>query len=246
MPCPPSGSVAARHNNRVSRRTPGRERQVCYWCQTLWKRRHYHCYMECRTLRAAGKVEELLYEMDRYKWSILGLCEMRWKKSGEIPTDGGHRVYFSGKEDKHEQGVGFLVHKDIVKSVIGCRPISSRLMTVRLRASPFNITIIQVYAPTSSYDDSDVDEFYRELQSLVDQTPKQDILVVQGDWNAKVGEDAQEDWGEVCGPSCNPETNDRGLKLLDFAIYNNLVLANTLGNHKPSRRWTSTTKNQPP
>ena len=104
-------------------------------------------------------------------------------------------------------------------------------------SSPFNITIIQIYAPTSSYDDSDVDEFYRELQSLVDQTPKQDILVVQDVWNAKVGEDAQKDWEEVCGPSCNPETNDRGLKLLDFATYNNLVLANTLGNHKPSRRW---------
>ena len=132
--------------------------------------------------------------------------------------------------------LSFYFPSDIVKSVIGCRPISSRLMTVRLRASPFNITIIQIYAPTSSYDDSDVDEFYRELQSLADQTPKQDILVVQGDWNAKVGEDAQEDWGEVCGPSCNPETNDRGLKLLDFAIYNNLVLANTLCNHKPSRR----------
>ena len=63
-------------------------------------------------------------------------------------------------------------------------------MTVRLRASPFNITIFQLHAPTSSYDDREVDEFYRELQSLVDQTPKQDILVVQGDWNAKVGEDA--------------------------------------------------------
>ena len=144
------------------------------------------------TLRAACKVEELLHEMDRYKWSILGLCEMRWKKCGEIPTDGGHRVYFSGKEDKHEQGVGFLVHKDIVKKS-GCHPISSRFMTVRLRASPFNITIIQVYAPTSSYDDSEVDEFYREPQSLVDQTPKHNILVVQGDWNAKVGEDAQGD-----------------------------------------------------
>ena len=68
-------------------------------------------------------------------------------------------MHFSGKEDKHEQGVGFLVHKDIVKSVIGCRPISSRLMTVRLRKSPFNITIIQAYAPTSSYDDSEVGEF---------------------------------------------------------------------------------------
>ena len=112
-----------------------------------------------RTLRAAGKVDELLHEMDRYKWSILKFYEMRWKKSGEIPADGGHRVhmYFRGKEDKHEQGVGFLVHKDIVKSVIGCRPISSRLMTMRLRASPFNITIIQVYAPTCSYDDSDVE-----------------------------------------------------------------------------------------
>ena len=120
---------------------------------------------------------------------------MRWKKSGEIPTDGGHRVYFSGNEDKHEQGVGFLVHKDIVQSVIGCRPILSRLMRVQLRASPINITIIQEYAPTSSYD-------VRELQSLVDQTPKQDILVVQGDWNVKVGEDAQEVWGEVCGPFC--------------------------------------------
>ena len=73
-------------------------------------------------------------------------------------------MYFSGKEDKHEQGVGFLVHKDIVKSVIGCHPISSTLMTVRLRASPFNMTIFQVYAPTSNYDDSEVDAFYRELQ----------------------------------------------------------------------------------
>ena len=170
-------------------------------------------------------MEELSHELDRYKWSILGLCEVRWEKSGEIPADGGHRVYLSGKEDTHE-------------SVIGCRPISSRLMTVRLRASQFNTTIIQVYAPISSYDDSDVNEFYRELQPLVDQTPKQDILIVQGDWNATVGEDAQEDRGEVCGPSCNPETNDRGLKLLDFAAYNNLVLANTLGNHKPSGRWT--------
>ena len=80
-------------------------------------------------------------------------------------------MHFSGKEDKHEQGVGFLVHKDIVKSVIGCRPVSSRLMTVRLRASPFYITINQIYAPTSIYDDNEVDEFYRELQSLVDQTP---------------------------------------------------------------------------
>ena len=133
---------------------------------------------------------------------------------------------------------GRMVHKDIVNSVIGCHPVSSRLITVRLRANPFNITIIQVYALTSSYDDTEVDEFYRELQSLVDQMPKQATLVVQGDWNAKVGEDAQEDCREICGPFCNPETIDRGLKFIDFATYNNFVLANTLGNRNPSRRWT--------
>ena len=127
-----------------------------------------------------------------------------------------------------------------MKSVIGCRPISSRLMTVRLRASPFNITIIQVYAPLSSYDDSEVDEFYREIRPLVEQTPKQDILVVQGDWNGmRKLEKMHKKIGETfVDLSAIRKTNDRGLKLLDFATYINLVLANTLGNHKPSRSWT--------
>ena len=80
--------------------------------------------------------------------------------------------------------------------------------------------------------------FYQQLQETIDQTPKEDILVVQGDWNAKVGKDAQADWGEVCGSYCNVETNGRGLRLLEFATFNNLVLTNTLGPHKPSRRWT--------
>ena len=104
----------------------------------------------------------------------------------------------------------------VVDAVLGCRPVSSRLISIRLRAAPFKITIIQIYAPTSGHDDSEVDHFYQQLQETVDQTPKKDILVVQGDWNAKVGKDAQADWGEVCGPYCNVETNERGFRLLDF------------------------------
>ena len=76
-----------------------------------------------RTLRVAGKLQELTHEMDRYRWNILGLCEMRWKTFGETTTEEGHQVFFSGK-DKHEHGVGFLVHKDIVNTVMGCRPVS--------------------------------------------------------------------------------------------------------------------------
>ena len=78
---------------------------------------------------------------------------------GEMSTDDGHKVYFSGEEGKHEYGVGFLVHKDVVGAVLGCQPVFSRLISIRLRAAPFNITIIQVYAPTSGHDDSEVDHF---------------------------------------------------------------------------------------
>ena len=95
-----------------------------------------------RTLRAARKLQELAHEMDRYRWNILGVCEMRWKNFGETTTEEGHKVFFSGKEDIHEHGVGFLVHKDIVSTVKGCRPLSSRLITTRPRAVPFNVTIV--------------------------------------------------------------------------------------------------------
>ena len=130
--------------------------------------------------------------------------------------------------------VGFLVHKDMVSAVLGCRPVSSRLISIRLRAASFTVTIIQVYAPTSEHDDNEVDIFYRQLQEIIDQTPKKDILVVQGDWNAEVGRDAQADRGDVCGLCCNVETNERCLRLLEFATFINLVLTNTLGPNKPS------------
>ena len=186
----------------------------------------------------AGKLEELSYEMNRYHWNILGLCEVQRKNFGETSTEESHKLYFSGKEDKHNQGIGFLVHKDIVNTVMGCPPISSRLITIRLRASPFNITIILVYPPRLEYDDDAGEDFYDHLLEVLDQSPKRDILVVLGNGNAKVGEDAFKNWTGTCGCYCNPETNERGLRLLEFACYNDLVLVNTLGKHLVSRRWT--------
>ena len=86
-----------------------------------------------RTLRPAGKLQELAHEMDRYRWNILGLCEMRGRNFGETTTEEGHKVFFSGKEDKHEHSVGFLVHKDIVNTVMGCLPVPRSLIIIRLR-----------------------------------------------------------------------------------------------------------------
>ena len=118
--------------------------------------------------------------MARYNWNILVLCESRLLKAGEKSTHEGHRLYWSGLEDTHEQGVGFIVHKNIVNCSMTCCPTSSRLIFIRLRASPFNITIIQAYAPTSNYSDDDVEYSYEKLQQVLDKTPKKTSLWCKG------------------------------------------------------------------
>ena len=114
-------------------------------------------------MRPAGKLKELAYEMDRYRWNLLGLCEVRWNAK------------YSGEENKQEH-----------------HEISSTLISIRLRADPFKITVIQVYAPTTDYSDDQIEDFYSQLQKIINQAPKKDILIVQGDWNAKVGKYTQE------------------------------------------------------
>ena len=92
--------------------------------------------------------------------------------------------------------------------------------------------------PQRETDDNELKKVSDQLQNVIGQTPKKNILVVQGDWNTKVGKDAYENLEGICGPFCNDDTNERGLRFLEFATFNDLVLANTFGHHKASRGWT--------
>ncbi|XP_072047121.1 craniofacial development protein 2-like [Amphiura filiformis] len=125
-----------------------------------------------RTLAQTGKLHELTHELKIYTWHIVGLCEMRWKNFGEHQTEEGHVLYYSGELDTHANGVGFLVNKSIKNAVLGCCPVSSRIITIKLQAAPFNITIIQVYVPTSEYDDEHVETFYTQLQEVIDKVKR--------------------------------------------------------------------------
>ena len=78
---------------------------------------------------------------------------------------------------------------------------------------PQNITIVQVYAPTSNATDEKSEDFYNELEAVLTNIPKKDILIVQGDWNAKIGPDAYPDWSGTVGKFAWGETNERGLRL---------------------------------
>ena len=85
----------------------------------------------------------LTHKMDRYHWNILRLCEINWIK--KLGSDVRHKVYFNKEQDRHEYGVGFLVHKDMVSAVLGCRPVADQSPAEKSQ-SDLSVTIIQVYA----------------------------------------------------------------------------------------------------
>ena len=107
----------------------------------------------------------------------------------EIQTRKGHKLYYIGNDKKHINVVGFVIHSEITRMVMCFNPINERLATIRLQATPFNISIIQVYAPTTDHTDDETELFYNELQDSISKMSKKDILLIQGDWNAKIGEE---------------------------------------------------------
>ena len=76
---------------------------------------------------------------------------------------------------------------DVTGAVLGCNLKNDRVISIRLQGKPFNITVIQVYAPTSNAEEAEVEQFYEDLQDLLELTPQKDVLFIIGDWNAKVG-----------------------------------------------------------
>ena len=111
------------------------------------------------------------------------------------------------------------------------------MISVRFQGKPFNITVIQVYAPTSNAEEAEVEQFYEDLQHLVELTPKKDVLFITGDWNAKVG--SQETPG-VTGKFGLRVQNEAGQRLIEFFQENALVIANALFQQHKRRLYTRT------
>ena len=80
-----------------------------------------------------------------------------------------------------------MVNKRVRNAVLGCNLKNDRVISIHLQGKPFNITVIQVYAPTSNTEEAEVEWFYEDLQDLLEITPPKDVLFIIGDWNAKVG-----------------------------------------------------------
>ena len=187
-----------------------------------------------QTLWATGKLELLRNEMKRFRFDVIGISEVRWTGKGETPS--GDFIW-SGEDTTHARGVGMLLSAKAKKTLIGYNPISSRVITARFNATPFKLTVIHVYAPTSASSDDEIEIFYDSIEHALTQTPKEDIIIVTGDWNAKIGSDNTH-WESVMGRYGYGDRNERGDRLLEFAALHNLYICNTRFQQKANRKWT--------
>ena len=136
-----------------------------------------------------------------------------------------HYIYYCGQESLRRNGVALIVNKRVRNAVLGCNLRNDRMISVRFQGKPFNITVIQVCAPTSNAEEAEVEWFYEDLQDLLELTPRRDVFCITGDWNAKVG---SQETPRVTGKFGLGVQNEAGQRLTEFCQENVLVIANIL------------------
>ena len=183
-----------------------------------------------------GKLEVVKQEMARVNLDILGISKLTWTGMGEFNSD-DHYTYYCGQESLRRNGVAVMVNKRVPNAVFGCNLKNDRMISVHFQGKPFNITVIQAYAPTSNTEEAEVEQFYEDLQDLLELTPPKDVLFIIGDWNSKVG--SQEIPG-VTGKYGLGVWNEAGQRLIEFCQENTLVIANNLFQQHKRRLYTWT------
>ena len=167
-----------------------------------------------------GKLEVVKQEMARVNVDILGISKLKWTGMGEFNSD-DHYIYYCGQESLRRNGVAIMVNKRVRNAVLGCNLKNDRMISVHFQDKPFNMTVIQVNAPTSNTEEAEVEQFCEDLQDLLEPTPKKDVLFIIGDWNAKV--ESQETPG-VTGKFGLGIQNEAGQRLIQFCQENTLVI----------------------
>ena len=140
-----------------------------------------------QTMLQPGKMMEIADEVLKLGIDLVALQEIRWQGQGEINKK-NFTVIYSGPEKRTGQyGTGFIISRKIKESMLECEPVNDRLCRIRIRGKFRNLTIISAYAPTEDKGEEEKAEFYSKLERICNGVPKYDLLVIMGDFNAKVG-----------------------------------------------------------
>ena len=112
-----------------------------------------------------GKLEVVKQEMARVNVNILEISELKWMGMGKFNSD-DHYIYYCGQESLRRNGVAIMVNKRVRNAVLGCNFKNNTMISVHFQGKPFNITVMQLYAPTSNAEEAEVEQFYEDLQDL--------------------------------------------------------------------------------
>ena len=180
-------------------------------------------------------------ELAKYTIDIAALCETRFSESGSL-EDLEYSFFWSAKPEgeRREAGVGFAIKEDIATKLTEMpRPVSDRIMTMRLPLSKDNFaTIINVYAPTMTNPDENKEAFYNQLASVLSGIPRTDKLLLIGDFNARIGRE-NDKWPLVMGKHGIAKCNYNGELLLALCSEFELIVTNTMFKQKDKRKTTS-------
>ena len=109
-----------------------------------------------------GKLDLVKQDMARVNVDILGISKLKWTAMGEFNSD-DHYIYYCGQESLRRNGIAVIVNKRVCNAVLGCNIKNDRMISVHFQGQPFNITVIQAYAPTSNAEEAEVEQFYEDL-----------------------------------------------------------------------------------
>ena len=181
-----------------------------------------------------GKLNIMKDEMERMEIDILGISELKWTGKGHFQSE-DYKVFYAGYENLIMNRVAISLNKDMLNYVLGYYPIKDRIISIRIQGNPINMTIIQVYAPTTAASGKVIEELYNKL---LNNTPRKDLTIIMDDCNAKVGKmkDAR-----VTGQFGLGDRNEAGDRLVQFCEENELSITNNFFEQPDCRLYTRTT-----
>ena len=184
-------------------------------------------------MQKRGKLENIKRDMSRNRLNILGLSEVWWKESRDLTSDGVRMICTVAKRD--QGGVAILLDRETSMRVKKIVLQNDRLLLLKIQAEPADLVIIQVYMPTSTHEDIEVEELYEQLDCLIKAEKGNTNLIVMGDWNCIKGEGQNE---KEVGAFGFGTRNERGERLAEFHWHRKLVVTKTCFENEKRRRYT--------
>ena len=203
-----------------------------------WKSPIKFASWNVRSMYRTGAATIVEKELSRYGVEIAALQEVRWPGIDKYELEKGVILYSGRSDGRHEEGVGFYINKRVYSAVEEFDGINSRIARLRIKAKWFNVTLIAVHAPTEVSDEERKDQWYGELQDVLNRVPGHDMLIILGDMNAQVGKELAAFRGAIGNHSLHNESNDNGIRMITMAAEYDLVIGGSLFPHKEKHKGT--------